>query len=435
MTRVPFFRALSSGVTLPLAFALTGCGDFKVEEASGTGEEVADARPNAELKDLGLTINRVRIYKGLNPATGPAFVGTRDFFHLDVWATPADEKLPRLSQTGLQYFVDDTGNLIVPSAPPGLLEQSGRTVFDTKGKSSFETWTREAKTALMRSTPALHVYETYVSEASGITNVTKVQKKVSELDKTQTTRFGRLDLSNSETIAVDARTVPAAGMKGRIGCEVSTVKSGTSGSVKSVAYTFYDVELGDTLVDADNTYSTGTVDTFGDRTLHVQRTSSWHVVGVNVNERKLQILRRQSRGIYMSRSLPAKKNGTKFLPSGFEAALRACNKAAKTADPATIQTTWRLVTFAENTSGTPDAFETLGNVSDVPYCSEWATAADPAKEFSTLAGTAAGCAQFKTKLAAFTSQWDGVKYSDDTPSTVNSDADYEETSAVVEVPY
>ncbi|MCA2960304.1 MAG: hypothetical protein IOD12_08625 [Silvanigrellales bacterium] len=418
-----------------LGATLVGCGDFKVEEASGTAEEVADASPNAVLKELGLTLNRVRIYKGLNPTSGPSYVGTRDFFHFDLWVTPSEEKVPRLEQSGLRYVVDDAGNLNVPESRPGQLEQSGRVVFDAKGKSSLETWTRDAKTALMRYTPALHVYETSVSDSSGVTKTTKVQKKVSELDKTQTTRFGRLDLNDAVAIATDSRIVPAAGMKGRLGCEVTTVKNGTSGSVKTVAYTFSDVELGDVLLDADNTASTGTVDTFGDRTLYVARTARWHVVGLNVNERKIRLLRRQTRAFYMSRSLPAKKDSTKFLASGFELALRACNKAAKTTDATAVNTTWRLVTFAESTGATPTAFKTVGSLSDIPHCSEWANAADPAKEFSTLAGTATGCAVFKAKLASLSSQWDGVKYSDDTPASVNSDGDFEETSAVVEASY
>jgi hypothetical protein len=125
----------------------------------------------------------------------------------------------------------------------------------------------------------------------------------------------------------------------------------------------------------------------------------------------------------------------KFLPSKFEIALRACNRAAKTSSPTTVQTTWRLVQFTEAASTVPQAFATIGALSDVPYCSEWDTASDKAKEFSTLAGTAPGCAEFKTKLSAFSSNWDGVKYSDDTPSDPNSNAKFTETSKVIDVSF
>lgn len=445
MTRVHFSRDSISTRSLTRAFAfsllatlsltLSACGDYKVEEASGTGEEIADASPNAVLKDLGLTLNRVRIYKGLNPASGPAFIGTRDFYNVELWSTPSDQKLPKYADSGIRFIADDAGNLNSPQSRPGEVVQSGRTVFDSKGKSSLELWTRDAKTALMRYVPALHVYETEVTDASNVRKITKVQKKITELDKTQTTRYGQLDVATALNIANETRKIPAAGLKGRIGCEVTKETIGTSGSVTSVAYSFYDVELGDELIDADNTASVGTTDSFGDRTLYVERNTSWQLVGVNVNTRKLQILRRQSRGIYTSRSLPAKKDATKFLPSGFELAMRACNKAAKTTDTAKVQTSWRLVAFKENIESTPNVFETIGNFEDLPYCSEWADAADPAKEFSELPGTADGCDDFKTALSTVRSNWDGVKYSDDTPSTVNSSADFTDTSAIVEVSY
>src|SRR5690349_4615915 len=109
-------RLIASAVLLLPGFMTVSCSSKK-EDKVGNAGIVMYTETATKIADLGLTINKIRIWKSASNLEDSGVVSLVDTFNVEMWYTLDGEDKSRFSSI-MGLYEDTDGNLYFPEAAP-----------------------------------------------------------------------------------------------------------------------------------------------------------------------------------------------------------------------------------------------------------------------------------------------------------------------------